>query len=61
MENANRTASAGLITFDNLELNPKNPIIAAFFRNIGYANQLDPTKVGLPKKSNAGYILWKSD
>lgn len=22
---------------DNLEPNPKNPIIAAFFRNIGYA------------------------
>ena len=25
---------------DNLEPNPKNPIIAAFFRNIGYADQL---------------------
>lgn len=25
---------------DNLEPNPKNPIIASFFRNIGYADQL---------------------
>lgn len=25
---------------DNLEPNPQNPIIAAFFRNIGYADQL---------------------
>lgn len=40
VENANRAASAGLITVDNLEPNPKNPIIAAFFRNIGYADQL---------------------
>ena len=28
------------ITPDNVEPNPKNPIIAAFFRNIGYAEQL---------------------
>lgn len=40
IENANRAASAGFITVDNLEPNPKNPIIAAFFRNIGYADQL---------------------
>ena len=40
VENANRAASAGFITVDNLEPNPKNPIIAAFFRNIGYADQL---------------------
>lgn len=40
VENANRAAKEGLITVDNLEPNPKNPIIAAFFRNIGYADQL---------------------
>ena len=36
----NRAAGAGLITVNNLEPNPKNPMIAAFFRNIGYADQL---------------------
>ena len=40
VENANRAANDGFITVDNLEPNPKNPIIAAFFRNIGYADQL---------------------
>lgn len=40
VENANRAAKEGFITVDNLEPNPKNPIIAAFFRNIGYADQL---------------------
>lgn len=40
VENANRAAGAGFITVDNLEPNPKNPIIAAFFRNVGYADQL---------------------
>lgn len=40
VENANRAAYDGYITVDNLEPNPKNPIIAAFFRNIGYADQL---------------------
>ncbi len=40
VENANRAASTGRITVDTLEPNPKNPIIAAFFRNIGYADQL---------------------
>lgn len=40
VENANRAANDGYITVDNLEPNPKNPIIAAFFRNIGYADQL---------------------
>ena len=40
IENANRAAKEGYITVDNLEPNPKNPIIAAFFRNIGYADQL---------------------
>lgn len=40
VENANRAMNDGFITVDNLEPNPKNPIIAAFFRNIGYADQL---------------------
>lgn len=40
VENASRATGEGFITIDNLEPNPKNPIIAAFFRNIGYADQL---------------------
>ena len=40
MENANRAMRDGVITPESLEPNPKNPIIAAFFRNIGYADQL---------------------
>lgn len=40
VENANRAATEGYITMDNLEPNPKNPMIASFFRNIGYADQL---------------------
>ena len=40
VENANRSASEGYITEDNLEPNPKNPLIASFFRNIGYADRL---------------------
>lgn len=40
VENANRAASDRYITEDNLEPIPKNPIIASFFRNIGYADQL---------------------
>lgn len=40
VENASRASKDGLITPDNLEPNPKNPIIAAFFRNIGYSDQL---------------------
>lgn len=40
VENANRFTHDGLITPDNMEPNPKNPIIASFFRNIGYADQL---------------------
>lgn len=39
-ENANRAAGEGFITPDNLEPNPKNPIIASFFRNIGRADWL---------------------
>ena len=40
VENANRATKEGFITVDNLEPNPKNPPIASFFRNIGYADQL---------------------
>ena len=40
VENANRASKDGLITPDNLEPNPKNPIIASFFRNIGHSDQL---------------------
>ncbi len=40
VENANRTTQAALLTPDTIEPNPKNPIIAGFFRNIGYADQL---------------------
>lgn len=40
IENANRATGEGYITVNNLEPNPKNPIIASFFRNIGYADQL---------------------
>lgn len=40
VENANRATGIGYITKDNLEPNPKNPIIVSFFRNIGYADQL---------------------
>lgn len=40
VENANRALGDGFITENNLEPIPKNPIIASFFRNIGYADQL---------------------
>ena len=40
VENANRALGDRLITEDNLEPIPKNPMIASFFRNIGYADQL---------------------
>ena len=40
VENANRASGETAITPDNMEPAPKNPIIAAFFRNIGYADQL---------------------
>ena len=39
-ENANRAVSGDAITPDNFQPNPKNPIIAAFFRNIGLADEL---------------------
>ena len=40
VENANRAANDGYITEDNLQPIPKNPVIASFFRNIGFADQL---------------------
>lgn len=40
VENANRSSGARYITEENLEPSPKNPVIASFFRNIGYADQL---------------------
>lgn len=40
VENASRATGEGYVTVNNLEPNPKNPIIASFFRNIGYAEQL---------------------
>ena len=34
VDNASRASKQGLITPENLEPSPKNPIISAFFRNI---------------------------
>lgn len=51
VENANRATKDGVITLENLEPNPKNPIIAAFFRNIGYADQLGSSVRNLYKYS----------
>ncbi len=39
-ENASRSSGDGVITPDNMEPNPKNPIIASFFRNIGWSDRL---------------------
>jgi len=39
-ENANRAVTGNYITPDNYTPNPKNPIIAAFFRNIWLADEL---------------------
>jgi ATP-dependent DNA helicase RecG len=39
-ENANRAASDNPLTPNDFEPNPKNPLIAAFFRNIGLADEL---------------------
>lgn len=40
VENASRASRQGVITPENLEPNPKNPIISSFFRNIGRADRL---------------------
>ena len=39
-ENPCRASRQGEITPDNLEPDPKNPIVAAFFRTIGLADEL---------------------
>ena len=39
-ENANRPLRAGEITPENVEPDSKNPLIASFFANIGYADEL---------------------
>ena len=52
VENASRAAGEGYLTVDNFEPNPKNPIIAAFFRNIGYADQLGSGVYNLFKYSS---------
>lgn len=39
-ENANRAVTGDVITPENFEPNPKNPLIASFFRNIGLADEL---------------------
>jgi ATP-dependent DNA helicase RecG len=40
IENANRATTGGVITPENLAPDSKNPIIAAFFRNIGLSDEL---------------------
>jgi len=40
VSNANRAERSGSITPNDFEPNAKNPIIAAFFRNIGLADEL---------------------
>ena len=40
VENANRALQDGVLISDCTEPHPKNPIIADFFRNIGYADKL---------------------
>ena len=40
VKNANRSPAQKIITPENLEPKPKNPTVASFFRNIGYADQL---------------------
>jgi ATP-dependent DNA helicase RecG len=40
VENANRATTGDVITPENLAPDSKNPIIAAFFRNIGFADEL---------------------
>jgi len=39
-ENGNRSLKGGVITLDDFEPRPKNPIIASFFRNINLADEL---------------------
>lgn len=48
-ENANRASGAEILTPDNMEPDSKNPIIASFFRNIGYADELGSGVMNLHK------------
>lgn len=52
VENANRARKDGLITPENLEPYAKNPLIASFFRNIGYSDTLGS---GVRKLFNYSY------
>lgn len=52
VENANRARKDGLITPENLEPYAKNPLIASFFRNIGYSDKLGS---GVRKLFNYSY------
>ena len=51
VENASRSVQSGVVAPEALEPYPKNPIIAAFFRNIGYADQLGSGVRNLSKYS----------
>ena len=48
-ENANRASRTDILTPNNLEPDSKNPIIASFFRNIGYADELGSGVMNLHK------------
>ena len=63
VSNANRAERSGLITPDDFEPNPKNPIIAAFFRNIGLADELGSGVRNLYKfsKRYSGQDPWLID
>jgi len=53
VENACRASSGELVTPSNLEPDPKNPVIAAFFREIAYADQLGSGVKNLYKYAKA--------
>lgn len=52
-ENANRVSQGAILSKEDIMPNPKNPIIASFFRNIGYADQLGSGVRNLYKYSKA--------
>ena len=53
VENACRAASGDVLTPDNLQPSPRNPIVASFFREIAYADQLGSGVRNLFKYSKA--------
>ena len=53
VENACRAASGNVLTPDNLQPSPRNPIVASFFREIAYADQLGSGVRNLFKYSKA--------